>query len=305
MKRVLAVIATLFLSSWTSTSHAQADPLKPVTVAPVANVDVDPALWVVRDADTTIYLFGTVHVLRPGLGWFDDGVKAAFDASDSMVIELKESSAKESAAIMADLSIDKSGRSIRQKLQQDDLPGYEAAVAKLGLPHASLDPLDPWAVAINLYYAGLILNGYDMTSGVEVQLKAAAKASRKPVLGLETVRGQLSLFDNLPEDVQLRYVTETAKALDEIVPQTDRLVSLWGAGDADEVGAIINEGFKGTELMEPLLTRRNANWARWIQRRMGQPGTVFMAVGAGHLAGPVSVQNLLAAYNLTADRVLY
>ena len=241
MRLLLAALAALL---WAGIAHAQTDALQSVSESQPPVTDVDPALWVVRDADTTIYLFGTVHVLRPGLGWFDEGVKAAFDASDSMVIEFVEPSARESAAIMADLSIDKSGKSIRQKLTGDELARYEAAVAKLRLPHAVLDPLDPWAVALNLYYAGLLSNGYDLTSGVEVQLKAAAKAARKPVIGLETMRGQLLIFDQLPDDVQLRYVTDIAKSLDEIVPQTDGLVAMWGAADADGVGAVMNEGFE-------------------------------------------------------------
>ena len=298
----LLLAATCLL---TPAVQAQSDGLKPVPENTQKVTDVDPALWVLRDADTTIYLFGTVHVLRPGLGWFDDGVKAAFDKSDTLVLEMLDPSATEAAAIMADLSIDKSGRTIRQKLGADDLVVYEAAVAKLGLPHAALDPLDGWAVAVNLYYAGLLQKGYDMTSGVEVQLKAAAAASKKPVIGLETMRFQLSIFDSLPENVQVEYAATTAKSIDEIAPQTDLLVDLWAAADTDGVATAMNEGFDALKLTEALLTRRNANWAKWIKQRMAQPGTVFMAVGAGHLAGTVSVQHLLTAYGLNAERVRY
>jgi uncharacterized protein len=302
MIRAALFAAALFLSP---AAQAQSNDLKPVPENAQKLTDIDPALWVVRDADTTIYLFGTVHVLRPGLGWFDDGVKAAFNASDTLVIEMLDPNPAEAAAIMADLGIDKSGRTIRQKLKPEDVPAYEAAVAKLGLPHAALDPLDGWAAAVNLYYAGLLQQGYDMNSGVEVQLKAAAAAAKKPVQGLETMRFQLSIFDALPEDIQMNYVSDTAKSLDEIAPQTDQLVALWSAADTDGVAAVINEGFDTLKLTEPLLTRRNANWAHWINARMEKPGTVFMAVGAGHLAGSVSVQHLLTAYGLSAQRVDY
>ena len=302
MIREILLAAAVFMSP---AAYAQTDILKPVAENAQKLTDIDPALWVVRDADTTIYLFGTVHVLRPGLGWFDDGVKSAFDASDTLVIEMLDPTPAESMAIMADLGIDKSGRTIRQKLKPEDVPVYEAAVQKLGLPHAALDPLDGWAAAVNLYYAGLLQQGYDPNSGVETQLKAAAAAANKPVYGLETMRFQLSIFDNLPEQVQINYVTDTAKSLDQIAPQTDQLVALWSAADTDGVAAIINEGFDTLKLTEPLLTRRNANWAQWINRRMQKPGTIFMAVGAGHLAGSVSVQQLLTAYGHSAQRVSY
>jgi uncharacterized protein len=303
MIRFGLLLAAAFLP--TPAAQAQNDALQPVPENTQKIIDVNPALWVLRDNDTTIYLFGTVHVLRPGLGWFDDDVKSAFDASDTLVLEMLDPSATESAAVMADLSIDKSGRTIRQKLGADDLVTYEAAVAKLGLAHAALDPLDGWAVAINLYYAGLLQKGYDLTSGVEVQLKAAAAASKKPVVGLETMRFQLSIFDTLPEKVQVEYAVSTAKSIDEIAPQTDRLVDLWAAADTDGVATVMNEGFEALKLTEVLLTRRNANWAAWINQRMAQPGTVFIAVGAGHLAGPASVQHLLTAYGLNTEQVRY
>ena len=301
MIRVALLLAAACLL--TPAVQAQTAELQPVPENTGTITDVDPALWVLRDADTTVYLFGTVHVLRPSLGWFDDNVKTAFDKSDTLVLEMLDPSAADAAAIMADLSIDKSGRTIRQKLSAEDLVVYEAAVQKLGLPHAALDPLDGWAVAVNLYYAGLLQKGYDMTSGVEVQLKAAAAAGKKPVVGLETMRFQLSIFDNLPENVQMDYVTTTAKSIDEIAPQTDHLVDLWAAADTDGVATVMNEGFDALKLTEALLTRRNANWAAWINQRMAKPGTVFMAVGAGHLAGTSSVQHLLTAYGLQAERV--
>jgi uncharacterized protein len=296
----LLVAAACFLAPC---ANAQTADLAPVPENAQQVTDVDPALWVVRDADTTVYLFGTVHVLRPGLGWFDDNVKVAFDESDTLVLEMLDPSPADAAAIMVDLSIDKSGRTIRQKLGTEDRVAYEAAVAQLGLAHSALDPLDGWAVAVNLYYAGLLQKGYDLTSGVEVQLKAAAAASKKPISGLETMRFQLSIFDSLPDAVQLDYVTSTAKSIDEIAPQTDRLVDLWASADTDGVALVMNEGFDSLKLTEPFLTRRNANWAGWINNRMAKPGTVFVAVGAGHLAGTVSVQQLLTAYGLKAERV--
>jgi uncharacterized protein len=299
--RKIAAISLLFAAPYT----AQADGLSPVPV-PVENVtDIDPALWAIKDDDTTIYLFGTVHILKPGLGWFDDGVKSAFDASDTLVMEMIDPSPEEQAAIMSELSIDQSGKTMRERLPAEDRAVYEAALAKLKVPAEALDPYDAWAVALNLYMIGVMQNGYDLNQGVETQLEAAAKASGKPMLGLETFRQQITMFDTLPADVQLRYVTDTAKSMDQIAPQLDKLVGLWGAADTEGFAAMSNESFEGTNLAEPLINRRNANWAKWIDARMALPGTVFIAVGAGHLAGEKSVQQMLLPYGLKAEQVQY
>jgi uncharacterized protein len=299
----LAALFSLFLGA--PALYAQADDLKPVKIKNADLKDVDPALWVVKDGDTTIYLFGSVHVLKPGMGWFDDGVKAAFDASDTLVLELVEPPAAEVAKIMADLSIDKSGNSLREKMSAEDRAVFEDALKKLKIAPETLDPLDPWAAALNVYYAGLFKSGYDPLSGVETQLTAAAKVARKPVIGLETMRSQLLIFDRLPLTTQIGYAVDVAKAVDDIEDETDKLVARWARADIDGVASIMNEGFDSLGLTEPLLTRRNANWARWIAQRMKKKGTVFVAVGAGHLAGPVSVQQLIEAYGLKAERVNY
>src|SRR3546814_7758001 len=116
-----------------------AEPAK-AAAAPVAVTDADPALWVVKDEDTTIYLFGTVHVLKPGLGWFDEAVKTAFDASDQLMLELvMPEDQAEVAKVMMPLAIDQSGKTLSSRLDPEQLKAYQAAMASVGLPAAQFD----------------------------------------------------------------------------------------------------------------------------------------------------------------------
>jgi hypothetical protein len=46
-------------------------------------------------------------------------------------------------------------------------------------------------------------------------------------------------------------------------------------------------------MQQALIRQRNANWSKWIEQRMAQPGAVMIAVGAGHLAGRDSVVEML------------
>jgi uncharacterized protein len=284
---------------------AAVEALDPVKVQPVSVKDVDPALWVVKDEDTTIYLFGTVHILKPGLGWFDEAVKDAFDKSDRLVLEMVEPSPAETQQLFSKLAIDTSGKTLRSKMTDSDRPIYEAAVGKIGLPVAALDPLDPWAAAVTLSVVNMQKQGFDANSGVEKQLTAAANASKKPIGGVETMEYQLGIFDTIPEADQIRFLIETAKMTDDTGKMMDRMVELWGTPDPDALGQLMNEGMTSRALYDALLTNRNANWAKWIDAQMEKPGVTFMAVGAGHLSGTTSVQALLPAYGLTAQRVAY
>ncbi|WP_339824605.1 TraB/GumN family protein [uncultured Parasphingorhabdus sp.] len=276
-----------------------------VTAPAVLPDDADPALWVIKDEDTTIYLFGTVHILKPGMTWFDEAVKDGFDASDELVVEMIKPDAAVMAKIVADLAIDKTGVSLRDKLAAEDRADYEAALTNLGMPVAAFDPLDPWFASVNLSLIPLMRNGYDANQGVEDELLAHAKARKITITGLETPEQQLGFFDNLPEDVQIRFLNFTVDTIDEAADGMEQMVAEWANANIDALGELMNAGLEDKILYEALLVNRNAIWAEWVDQRMAQPGTVFLAVGAGHLAGESSLQALLAKKGIVAERIEY
>src|SRR3546814_6472087 len=94
----------------------------------------DPALWVVKDEDTTIYLFGTVHVLKPGTLWFDDEVRQAFDTSEKLVLEIIEPDQGEMAGKVAALALDPDGPPLSEKLNESARAKYVSAMAQAGIP---------------------------------------------------------------------------------------------------------------------------------------------------------------------------
>ncbi len=268
-------------------------------------VKVKPALWAVKDADTTVYLFGTVHVLKPGLSWFDGAVRKAFDKSDELVLELVlPDDQAEVAKATLPMAMDQSGKPLPQKLDPETLAAYQATLTGLGLPANAFDAFEPWFAGVTLSVLPLTKHGYDPNQGVEKQLTAKAKAGAKPISGFETLTEQLGFFDTLPEVEQVSFLKSVVKDIDKLGPQLDKMVLLWGKGDPDGLAVTMNESMEATpELAKTLLFDRNARWADQIKTRMDKPGTVFVAVGAGHLAGEKSVQDYLAERGLKAQRI--
>jgi uncharacterized protein len=263
-----------------------------------------PALWAVKDADTTIYLFGTVHMLPADLRWFEGGVKQAFDKSGTLVMELVMPSDAEMQALVQELGMDPAGPSLPDQLPQAEADKFRAALADAGQPAGALDHAEPWLAATVLSSLPLRKLGYDDKTGAETVLSDAAKAAGKPVVGLETARQQLGYFDTLPLPAQRTMLVETIDDLPEAGATVNRMVAAWRKGDADGLAAVMNEDMdRSPELEQALLVNRNRRWADWIGRRMKQPGTVFVAVGAGHLAGGESVQAELAKRGLKVARV--
>lgn len=278
----------------------------PAPAAPAATVDADPALWVIKRGDATVYLFGTVHVLKPGLSWFDEEVKAAFDRSDRLILESPDNDEPASQPLVLKLATDPKGVPLTSKLPAADRALYQKALGELGVPVAAFEAFEPWFAAINLGLIPLLKLGYAPNSGAEKVLQAAAKANGKRIAGFETLEGQLGYFDTLPEALQVRYLVATVKDLPKVGETVDKLVAAWAKGDPDTVGKTVNEGTDAVpELEKILLTDRNKRWAAVINDMLNHPGTSFVAVGAGHLAGKNSVQNQLKRYRITATRVQY
>lgn len=281
---------------------------QPAAKAPArAANDADPALWVVKDKDTTVYLFGTIHVLKPGLTWFDEAVKTAFDRSNEIKLELvMPDQAAMTKLVMATGVAPAGAPPLTEQLPADKRPAFTKAVVDMGLPANALDRFRPWLAATQLSIAPLSKMGYDSANGPEAVITAAAKQAGKPLTGLETAEQQLGFFGSLSQPAQLHFLESTVDELPKLDETMATMVKEWADGDPDALAREMNDNLKDSpEVAKVLLTDRNVRWAQWIKGRMAQPGTVFIAVGAGHLAGPDSVQAQLAKLGLKAERIRY
>lgn len=262
-----------------------------------------PALWKLSDPDTTIYLFGTVHVLPKGIEWLQGPVATAFDRSDTLVTEIPEAQPASMQALIGKLAVLPKGQTLKTVLKPKDYASLNKALASNGVPAGALDPLEPWFVAVTLSTLPLLKEGYSPESGVEAALQARAKTEKMPQVGLETAEFQLGIFDSLPQKAQVSYLREVIKGMPKLKGQIDSMVKYWAAGNPEKLGQMMNADQTDPALMKALLTNRNRNWTGWIKQRLDQPGTVFIAVGAGHLAGKDSVQSMLKKQGFKITRV--
>lgn len=303
LKKLFGAVAAIALLA----PHAGLAQTAPAPAPAATTVDADPALWVVKDEDTTIYLFGTVHALRPGLRWFDEGIKTAFDQSDEVRLEIvlpdNPAAVQE---LMLKAALNPEGPSLTEKVPAAKRQAYLDALATLGIPAAALDRFDPWLVAAQISMLTLVKSGYDPESGSEKVITAAAKAAGKPVRGLETIEQQVGYFESLSDAAEMTFLTATVDEIDGFTKVMDGIVDHWTRGDADAIAAALNESLsESPEVARILLAQRNQRWASWVKWRLAQPGTVFVAVGSGHLAGAGSVQEYLEQIGLKATRVDY
>ena len=257
-----------------------------------------PPLWVVRDADSELVLFGSVHVLPPGLDWKPAGLDAAIAGAEDLWFELpidpaSEAKVSQLAAARGMLPPD---RSLSKMLSPDGAQRLEKVAAELGVSMAILDRLEPWFAEVALAGANFMKSGADADAGVEKSLAAAAPASaaRK---AFESPEEQIAIFDAAPLPEQIASLEESLRELERNPRAYDDLVAVWMAGDLkaldEDVLGPLRQAAPG--LYQRLVTERNARWIKAIRARLDGSGRTVMVVGVGHLVGADGLPTRLRA----------
>ncbi len=264
-----------------------------------------PALWAVRDADSTLYLFGTVHALRPSVVWRTPRIEAALKASSELKVEVVDIDGEEAAIapLVQRYGLDPANP-LSKRLSPDDQKRLAAAVAAIGGQPQSLEPLRPWLAAVTLQIAPLVRAGYDPQAGVDRLLIRWAKENDRRISAFETMEQQLRFFADLPPQAELQLLTEALDDFAEAPTLLDEVSDAWAKGDVEAIDRLIVRDMK-TEaplLHQRLIVDRNQAWAEEIVRLLQGSGVTFIAVGAGHLAGEDSVQALLQRRGVTVTR---
>ena len=279
-----------------------------VSAAMAGAAHAEPPIWVVKDADSTIYLFGTVHILRPETNWRTPRIDQALGQATELWMEIVQP--KDPAQLQAiitplmaqhGLSPDKP---LSSRLKPDDYKRLEQAIVAMKMPGLEMQMVNlmrPWLVATLLSAGPLVAAGYDTEAGVETVLEKAATAQGDQVRSFEKIEQQLTFLATLPDDVQLQFLLDTLNEND--VADMDKLVAAWVAADLPAIERdFMKMKAEAPQLYEVLLIRRNEDWAGQIQERLKGSGVSFMAVGAAHLIGPDSVQTKLKARGIDSSR---
>lgn len=264
----------------------------------------EPALWKVQGQKATIYLFGTVHVLKPDVVWRSAKIDAAITQSDTLWLEVPDA---DDPATMQPLVVRYGldpAHPLSGKLDARTKARFDAFLATLGASPAQLDPLRPWMAGVMLSVLPLVKAGYDPNSGVEHVIKGEMHGAGKPVAGFETAEQQIHYLADWPPGGELDFFKSSLDDGEKSVSMIDDLVAAWSAGDETRLEALLNGELrdKYPDLYKRLLVERNLRFASRIADLAKGEGVLFVAVGAGHLVGADSVQADLAKLGITAVR---
>jgi len=264
-------------------------------------VEARPAMWLVEDADTHIYMLGTMHALPARTDWNGGKVADAMRAADELMLELSPRELAAAGAVFKELAPRSAPLAMNARLPAKALEGYRAIA---GGDDLGGEALDDWAVLVMMGQRVAQRADLSPSEGVEAGLTAAFTKAGKPIGGLESAKAQLMLFETLDPATQrallVRAAENSARAESDVLAMT----SAWSRGDTEALAKVVNEDVDEVPAArKAILTDRNRRWSDWVERRLDRPGTVLMAVGAGHLVGADGVPAMLAGRGLKVTRV--
>ena len=269
-----------------------------------------PALWKVSDHDSTIYLFGTVHYLRPSTKWMTPDIQAAFDQSDRLVIEtdIHSRSARDQMwHLYRHYGLFPVERSLLDYTTDEQAKKIKAAADKFDMTFDQIVQLKPWLLmSILMGETKVGPDDFKRAFGVEEVLLERARKQNKKLGYMESADAQISVVPTISLTEQVADLVEALDAQDQGGDFLDELVAEWADGDVEGLASMLamdptmhaDNGY-----YEALLPNRNRNWIPKIEVLLNVPGTSFVAVGAAHLAGEDSVIKMLEEEHLIAERL--
>jgi uncharacterized protein YbaP (TraB family) len=276
-----------------------------LALSDAASADGTHTFWSVKGAHNTVYLLGSVHVLKPTDSDLPPEALRAYTSAKALVMELdlNELDADQLLGSSLELETLPESQTLEQVLGADDYAKFLAHAQPLGLDPELVSHFQPWFAAVTLEQLELAKSGFEAGSGVDEQFAQRAQADHKPIIGLETMQEQLGLFAHLPLEAQRRFLMYTLDDADDSPDAIDAVVTAWRHGDTKTLQKLLTEGYdEFPDLYRMLTTDRNRRWLPTITGLLHDNQDYLVIVGALHLIGDDGLVELLRHEGYTVEQ---
>lgn len=273
-----------------------------MTATPLA-AQAAPAMWQVSDADSKIWLFGSIHTLPPGIAWrtpaFDDALRQA----ETVYFEADIGPLGQLGILIKGIQMGFGAPDPwLAKLTPEQTAKLTAAITPLGLTTDQLGVQAPWLAEALIEDAVMKQSGFDVTLGVDPSLQAELPKERKAYF--ETAAGQMDMLGKDAPALQITRLMGTVDSIGTLSAQLKQMTTSWSDGDVDALAKLLNDDPSMDQAFaQTMLFDRNANWATQIGQLLAGNHQDLIVVGAGHLAGDHSVLELLRQAGFTVERI--
>lgn len=263
-------------------------------------------VWLVEGESNSIYLLGSVHMLRKSDHPLPSVIESAYVDADSLLMEIDmdDLDPVASQALVTQLGILNDGRSLRELMGPERYAKAAAAALAMDIPIEMLDKTEPWLAAITVEQLALNRIGFNPIYGVELHLMAKAVADGKEIAGFESIEEQIRFLDGLSLDAQIELLLQTLDESIDISSEMDRMIDAWRHGDVQYLEEnMLSDMQQYPELYRRLVVDRNQRWVDTIQAMLDDDENYLIVVGALHLIGDDGVPDLLSRLGVNVSQM--
>ena len=263
------------------------------------------SLWELHGKHNTVYLLGSIHVLRPNDYPLAPVVLDAYTHAGSLLMEvnLDEINSEQVQAEMLASAILSDGKTLPDVLGKQRYERAAALAHEIGVELSKFDQFAPWFAAEAISELQLTQLGFQPENGVEMYFMDRARSDGKSVDGLETVHDQISVFQNMSLDAQAEYLLSSLEQAHDLPKEVDSMVRAWQRGDTRWFESELQSDLgHDSDLYQSVLVARNRKWVPKIEALLNGDKNYLVIVGTGHLAGQGSVVDLLKKDGIVATQ---
>jgi len=264
------------------------------------------ALWEVHGKHNTVYLMGSIHVLRPSDYPLAPALLQAYSAAQFIYMEvnLQELDSQAVQAELMESALMPEDKGLPAVLGKERYANAYSLAHEVGVELSSFDQFAPWFAAEAISQLQLMHLGFQPQSGVEAYFLERARSDGKSVAGLETLHDQIALFQDMPLEQQATYLLSSLQQAQQLPKEVDDMVHAWQRGDTQWfTNELESELGADPQLYRSVLVARNRKWLPKIEALLKDDRNYLVIVGTGHLVGRGSVIDLLKKDGIGATQL--
>ena len=275
--------------------------------AAMAQSKATPALWRVQHGTSTVYLFGSLHVLPRDFSWRTPEIETAMAAADQFYFEVPvdEAALKDEKEFILQNGILTHRQTLRSLLSPSEFQTYSGILRRAGLKPLYFERYRPWLASVMVGLAYLHSGDLTTLRGADDDVMAYAREHGRPLLYLENIQEQMKLLTTGDDGSQLKALKNLIVSLPRSRDQEKELQQSWANGDAKTMSALLDGYFSGhAEAQDFLINNRNRKWMPAIEEALARANnTMMMTVGVAHIGGRKGLVALLCAQGYKVERV--
>jgi uncharacterized protein YbaP (TraB family) len=282
---------------------------QPQAAQPAAAAARQALLWKVSDADNSVYLLGSFHLLKQDDYPLPKEIDAAFEDAESLVFEVdpREMTAPDTMATIQKYAAYDAGKSLSTVLPKATHDKLGNLMSASGGSVQALEQSEPWMVSLSLLLGITNALGFKADLGMDRHLMARAAEAGKPTAGLETIDDQMKAMDSVPHAEQAQGLEEFLEDPKQAAQQLQDMHDWWRAGDVARLDSDMRAEMarKSPESYRLLDVERNKAWLPKVEARLkdSKADDTLVVVGSLHLLGADGLVEKLRAKGYAVERV--